>query len=118
MFERIDKEADFLPEHPDLEDESYSSNHNTWLKPGSPEFYKMYPHVGEAEREIRMLDRAITHLQKVRPTKNAAAQSTIDEYIAEAERYKQIFRGSSIHDSLSWMEVVRMRRREIRPWMR
>ena len=90
MFGRIDDEPQWILEHPDLEDESYGANHETQFAPDSPEYKKMYRHVGEARQEINKLNRAITHLQRVRGTKTAAAQVTIDQYIAEAERYKQI----------------------------
>jgi len=90
MFRRIDSEPDWILEHPDLEDESYGANHQTEFARGSPEFKVMYQHVEEAEDQVRMLDRAIRHLQRVSGTKSAVAQAQIDEYIAKAERYRQI----------------------------
>jgi uncharacterized protein YoxC len=80
--ERIDEAEGFLGKHPDLAEDVEKVKNGEVLPPGRD-------HVNEAKEKVKMLDKAIETLSRVRRSRNASAQQKIDQAVEKGRRIRQ-----------------------------
>ncbi len=79
---KIDQIPEWLARHPDLAEEAEIVAEGGTLPKGKD-------HVDEAQKRIASLEKAIAHLEGVRRSRNAEAQSQIDAALERARDYRQ-----------------------------
>jgi hypothetical protein len=82
QVERIDEAEGFLDDHPDLAEDVERVKNGEVLPPGRD-------HVTEAREKVKMLDKAIDTLSRVRRSRNASAQQKIDQAVEKGRRIRQ-----------------------------
>ena len=80
LVNQVDQIPDFLDDHPDLEDEARRVRQGEELESGRD-------HVREAMNRVNSLEKAIRHLNGVRPFRSPEAQQTIDNTVTRGQDY-------------------------------
>ena len=82
LIKRIGSVPKWLEQHPDLEEEAKAVQNGETLQEGMD-------HVGEAEQQVSMLDKAIKHLEKVQKSRDSEGQDAINQALEQARRFRQ-----------------------------
>jgi hypothetical protein len=82
QVEWVDETGEWVEDHPDLPEEPERVRQGEQLEKGRD-------HIGEANDQLRKLDKAIRHLSRIRPFRTLEAQAEIDRAIEKAEGYKE-----------------------------